>query len=218
VLLVVAAPLEARAIIEAAGSSVSDAVSWEPRPLSARLDLVVAGVGKAAAAAATARVIDPGRHALALSIGVAGALPGSGLELADALASTRSVFADEGLAGPSGFTPIDTLGFAPFPDGTAGADAHPAALEALGALTGATGPVATVSTISGTDDLARAVAERTDARAEAMEGAAVALAAARLSVPFAEVRVISNTTGDRERQRWDLPAALARLGSLAAEL
>jgi nucleoside phosphorylase len=45
-----------------------------------------------------------------------------------------------------------------------------------------------------------------------MEGAAVVHAARRQRVPAIELRVISNTTGDREGQRWDLSAALTALG------
>ena len=45
-----------------------------------------------------------------------------------------------------------------------------------------------------------------------MEGAAVVHAARRLDVPAIEVRAISNTTGDRDRQQWDIAAALTALG------
>jgi futalosine hydrolase len=76
------------------------------------------------------------------------------------------------------------------------------------------GVIATVSTCSGRDDLARAVATRTGAAAEAMEGAAVALAARRMNVRYGEVRAVSNTTGDRDRQRWAIGPALAVLSDL----
>ena len=87
------------------------------------------------------------------------------------------------------------------------------------------GAVATVSTCSGTGEGAEAARIRTGAIAEAMEGAAVGQAVARLSdlqprceAGFAELRVISNTTGDRSSQRWDLKGALAVLSDLVAEL
>jgi hypothetical protein len=55
-----------------------------------------------------------------------------------------------------------------------------------------------------------------------MEGAAVGLVAARFSdsfprraMPFAEMRVISNTTGDRGSQVWDMKQALVGLTELA---
>jgi hypothetical protein len=51
---------------------------------------------------------------------------------------------------------------------------------------------------------------------EAMEGFSCALAARRINpdARFAEIRVVSNTTGDRARQRWDLDRALARMAKL----
>lgn len=76
----------------------------------------------------------------------------------------------------------------------------------------AIGPIATVATCSGTDAAAAEVERRTGALAEAMEGAAVVHAALRLNVPAIELRTISNTTGDRARQRWDLAAGLEALG------
>ena len=61
---------------------------------------------------------------------------------------------------------------------------------------------------------------RTGAIAEAMEGGAVGVSAARVGggVWFSELRVISNTTGDRAGQRWDLSRALARLSETAGRL
>jgi futalosine hydrolase len=58
------------------------------------------------------------------------------------------------------------------------------------------------------------VKARTGAVAEAMEGAAVGLVAHRLGIPFGEVRIISNTTGDRNLQRWDMKRALASLSEV----
>jgi nucleoside phosphorylase len=80
------------------------------------------------------------------------------------------------------------------------------------------GRIATVSTCAGTDARAATVARRTGAVAEAMEGAAVAQVASRLGVTFAEVRVISNTTGDRANQRWDMRGALGGLSRVAGVL
>ncbi len=41
-----------------------------------------------------------------------------------------------------------------------------------------------------------------------MEGAAVVHAAHRLNLPAIEIRVISNTTGNRDTQQWDITRAL----------
>jgi futalosine hydrolase len=85
-----------------------------------------------------------------------------------------------------------------------------ALLQGFGHL-GARGPIATVATCSGTDAGAQEVARRTGAIAEAMEGAAVAHAARRFGVPALEIRTISNATGNRTMQGWDLPRGLAAL-------
>lgn len=51
-----------------------------------------------------------------------------------------------------------------------------------------------------------------------MEGAAVLLAAHRLGIPAAEIRVISNTTGDRDRQVWDFGAGFAGMRRVMEEV
>ena len=130
----------------------------------------------------------------------------------------RSVLADQGLAEPGRFVPTAEMGFGAFSDQSDAIAADAALLNALAPAVDpavdSIGPIATVSTCSGTDDLASAIAARTAALAEAMEGAAVGLAAQRAGLPFAEVRVISNTTGDRANQVWDLDGALAVLAKV----
>lgn len=190
-----------------------------------RFDVCETGVGKAAAAAATALAFDAGVHAGVISLGIGGALPGSALDLGDVVVGERAVFADEGLLAPDGFTTVDAMGFPPPGSSGGGAYRTDEALRSrLAPLAKGVGAIATVSTCSGTDALAREVARRSGALVEAMEGAGVALACALLGrrhqivVAFAEVRIVSNTTGDRAAQRWDLDGALARLGAIARAL
>lgn len=178
-----------------------------------RAVLVRSGVGKWAAAGAAARWYDPDRHAGVLSIGIGGALPGSGLDLNAAVLADPSLMADEGVDTPQEFSSLADIGFG---EDAAPVGPDPASLAALRPLVDRVGPVATVSACSGRDDRARAIAERTGAIAEAMEGAAAGMAARRIhpDARFAEIRVISNTTGDRDKQVWDLDRALARLGEV----
>lgn len=215
VLIAVAAPAEARAACRAAGLSL-DPPPWTLVPLWPGADLVVTGVGKANAAGGVARVADPARHGLVLSLGIAGALPRSGgamLALGSLVVATESAYADEGLESPAGWATVAELGFplAPAPMRANAVPGDAGAVVRLAAWADASGPIATVSTCSGTDALAAKVAARTSALAEAMEGAAIGQAACRLGLAFAEARAISNTTGDRASQRWDIRAALERL-------
>lgn len=222
-LLVVAVRAEGDAALRGLGASplTDNAPSWTPIRVTERVDLCLGGVSKANAGAATALALDPARHALVMSIGIAGSLPGvdaPALGVGELVVGDASVFADEGIATPAGYRDLAQMGFAPMPDGGVSAPSDPALVHALAPLGERVGTIATVSTCSGNDALAREIARRTRAIAEAMEGAAVGLVAMRAGVPFVEVRAISNHTGDREGQGWDIPAALARLTRFCASL
>lgn len=212
IVLVVAVQLEADAVRRAFGLQPLVPEPWRLQTLDGRFDLLLAGVGKSNAAGAVARAVDPARCAGAVSVGVCGSLPG-GPPIGAAVAATASIYADEGIVTPAGFETMAQMGFPlePLAGNAVGVD--PAWSGLLAGVAEARGPIATVSTCSGTDAAARAVVARTGAIAEAMEGAAVGHALARLGggMRFAELRVVSNTTGDRQAQRWDLHGALARL-------
>lgn len=229
VLAALAVPREFQAVARSLTGSDAVAEPWTCRSLSERVDAVLTGVGKSNAAGAVARVLDPARHAGVISLGVGGALPNrAGCGVGSVVAGAASVYADEGLDTPDGFVDCATLGFSPGPAGGPmegnAVRASGAWLARAGAVADLTGVIATVSTCSGLDGLAQTVADRTGACVEAMEGAAVGHAVARLgavlgtSFGFVELRVVSNTTGDRARQRWDLDGALARLGDVAGRL
>lgn len=166
-----------------------------------------------------------GRYQAILSVGIAGMLPGSGLALGDAVLATRSIYADEGIVTESGFMTCEAMGFPLGPCLGGAVDGDGDMLRALRPIVDKEGDIATVSTCSGTNPLAEQVVERTGAIAEAMEGAAIGHAVRRYSdlsprrgSRFAEVRVVSNTTGDRSVQQWAMKAALRKLSDLAAAL
>ena len=177
--------------------------------------VVVAGIGRTNAAAATAEALAEARAAGApfaavISTGIAGALPGSNLALGTVIVADACIYAEEGIALPDGQGDMRVLGF---PLGDFEGNRVPvdgALLVAFRAL-GPACEIATVATCSGTDAAALSVRTRTGAMAEAMEGAAVVHAARRVGVPAIEIRSISNTTGDRAMQRWDIAAAFAAL-------
>jgi futalosine hydrolase len=218
-LLVVATPREARGILGRFGLDDDLArTEWRATQLDGRLDLVVSGIGKANAAGAAAAMLDPERHEAVISVGVCGALPSSDLEIGDVVLAEQSLYADEGIETPDGFMDCAAMGFPLGPFEGAGVKHDLTWIKSLGQLADRRGVIATVSTCSGTDAAALRVVARTDALAEAMEGAAVAQVGARLGVQTAEIRVVSNTTGDRSAQRWDLDAALERLHAVIASL
>ncbi|MEQ8770127.1 MAG: futalosine hydrolase [Phycisphaerales bacterium] len=213
ILYAVAVEREARAVLDAFGASSPPPEPWSVLPIGSRRDgLLITGVGKANAAGATVRCVDPRRHRAVLNVGVCGSLRAD-LPVRSIVLGTSSVYADEGIAEPEGFRTLESMGF-PVLEGSDGSfNADPAIVERWRGDADASGPIATVSTCSGTDASAAEVVRRTGAIAEAMEGAAIAHALARLGagVGFAELRAVSNFTGDRASQAWDLDGALARL-------
>ena len=190
------------------------AVEAEARALP-RMDgvrVVVSGIGRTnAAAAVTQSLLELDVCDAVLNVGVCGALPSCALPIGSVVHGTAAVYAEEGMDTPGGFVDIATMGF------SLGADEgnvlHPDADLVEHSVAFTTGvSIATVATCSGTDEHAAMIEKRTGAAVEAMEGAAVLHAARRLGTRAIEIRAISNTTGDRDQQQWDMEAALANLG------
>lgn len=225
-LLAIATELELRPILARLGRTI-EANPWVRRELWDGCDVLVTGVGKANAAGAVARVLDVSRHAGVLNAGIAGALPpsaGTGgnagarpPELGAVVLGTSSVFGDEGVATPTGFRAFSDLGF-PLVGISDYVPIDPVWRERLRRFSDVEGIIATVSTCSGTDAIGRTIHARTLAICEACEGTAVGVSAYRSGVRFGELRVISNTTGDRENQEWAMGPALERLGEVIADV
>jgi futalosine hydrolase len=174
--------------------------------------VVAGGIGKTNAAVATTTAIhDEGPFDFVINAGVAGSLPNSGLSMGDVVVASSCVYVEEGLITPDGFQDMNAMGFSlgDFSGNTVPVDAT--LLGRLGMI-GVTGSIATVATCSGTDEQAALVADRTGCLCEAMEGAAVVHAARLAGLPAIEIRAISNTTGNRDAQNWDLELAFANLG------
>jgi futalosine hydrolase len=185
-----------------------------------RAHVAAVGVGPAAAAAGTARLLAlaeaAGRpYRAVISAGIAGGFPGRA-DVGAVVIATRTIAADLGADSPDGFLPIDRLGFA---SGTVESD--PVLFKILtGALPAAlAGDILTLSTVTGTaETAARLTARHPAAFAEAMEGYGVASAAIAAGLPFIEFRTISNPIGPRNRSTWRLEDALAALTAAAKAL
>jgi futalosine hydrolase len=200
-------------LVVTAVSAEADAVRADLDPGDVVVEAV--GVGPAAAAAGTARLLAGRAYRGVVSAGIAGGFPGRAA-VGSLVVATRSIAADLGAESPGGFLPIEELGF-----GTSVLDADPHLVKALqAALPGAVcGDVLTLATVTGTAATADRLAARFPlAAAEAMEGYGVAAAAAGAGVPFAELRAISNPIGPRDRAAWRLGDAFAALRSAAPAL
>ena len=212
-LVVVSTAGEAQAFLEGCGAKLNGDL-WKPREVFPWAELVVCGVGKAAAASAVARWLRP-EHGLVLNVGICGLLPGEDFVPGELVLASESVMADEGVATDERFIPLCELGFDLLGGGIRPSQAIAAAFHGR---VDRSAVIATVSTCSGTNELAAEVRRRTGAACEAMEGAAAGLSAVRYQSDFAEVRAVSNTTGRRSEQRWEMKLALAGLLRLGAGL
>ena len=190
-------------------------------PTSADTGTVVVGavgVGPAAAAAGTARLLALAEAAgtpyrAVISAGIAGGFPGRA-EVGATVLGARTIAADLGAESPDGFLPVDQLGF-----GSNLIEADPTLLTTLATALPAAlvGDILTLATVTGTARTAATLQTRhPQALAEAMEGYGVACAAQTAGVPFAELRTVSNPIGPRDRAAWRLREAFSALTEAAA--
>jgi futalosine hydrolase len=181
------------------------------------VDLLVGGVGVAAAAATTSAALAGGTYNLVVSAGIAGGFVP--VALGATVVATAVVQADLGAEDGAAFLPLSALGL-----GQERRDLDPAVVRLLlerlrSASDVVTGAVLTVSTVTGSTATAAARLDRCpDAVAEAMEGAGVLAAALRHGVAFAEIRTISNAVGPRDRASWRIQPALSALGPAVAAI
>jgi futalosine hydrolase len=182
---------------------------------------------------------------LVLQTGIAGALPDVGEFLpavvGDVVIATHEAYSDTGSSSPRGWLSAKELGW-PLAEvdgvetgGVFALDGRLVAM-ALKVMSSAAarenssafaairpeqhprvfaGPCITASQVTGVTADAQVLAERWQALAESMEGAAAAHICALYRVPFMEIRGISNLVGDRDRERWQVRRAVAA-GSWAA--
>ena len=178
--------------------------------------VVVSGVGAVNAALEAQRAILESRPVLALSVGVGGAYPGSGLAVGGVAVSSEMVFAGLGALDGARFLDLEALGL-PLLEAAGGPvfnrlPAAPVAAAFAARAGAALGPILTLETVTGSLEGALDLEARVPgALAESMEGAGVALAARRAGVPCLEVRGVSNAVGPRDRSAWRIGDALSGL-------
>ncbi len=218
-LLAVAAPVEIRGVLAGLGTPDTPVPAlWGVVQGGPRIHLLHTGVSKANAAGSLAGVLVDGHpYGAIVNLGIAGALPNaSPLRVGQAMTAAGCAFGDEGLQTAHEFQNLTKMGF-PIDPSLGQMEViptHPDLQHVFRSFSDAVGVIATVSTCSGTNALAQDIADRTGGMAETMEGAALALVARRRGVPFCEVRTISNLTGERSAQQWDIRGAVNRLSDI----
>lgn len=168
------------------------------------------GFGPIAAAARTAQCLERLAPSRVILVGIAGAFDATRDPLGSALEFGTVAVCGVGVGSGAAHLPPPALGFPQWPAG--GDPARPAIFDSI-----SLSPLARSDALLLTTPAASASREEADerrsrfpaARAEDMEGFAVALACALTNTPLSIVRGISNEVGDRAREHWSIPRALA---------
>jgi futalosine hydrolase len=173
------------------------------------VEVVVTGVGLAAAVYRITRAALDRKPSVMIQAGVAGSLDPK-LELGRTVAVRSEIIGDEGVEENGSFRSLFRLGLA-------GPDEFPYTGGKLvngGALIGQTGlPLADgvtvneISTSRGRIEYYRSLG----ASSESLEGAALHYVALLEGIPFLQLRSFSNFIGERDKSKWMMAEAIANL-------
>ena len=207
ILLIAATPFESDSVrehfsmhLEERGSVGIDSKSGN------RITLLHTGIGMVNTAWHLGRELQRERPDIAIQFGIAGAFEG-GPALVEVVELQQDCFAELGAESPSGFLPLETLGFANFRLGNQpfyNVLRQPALpLEGLRQCR-----AISVNRISGTEEGIRRMEQIWNPEVETMEGAAFFQGCLIENVPFRALRAISNRVEPRNREAWKLKEAV----------
>ncbi len=221
--MVAATPVEAGAILDALGGvseefRVGHVGIYSGSLGGSRVLVSVSGIGKTNAAVASSLLASRFGVGHLVSVGIAGAYPGSGLEPGEVALATSETYADEGCLSQHGWLDMEDMG-SPLVevDGMRFYSSFPTVVPPWTSLP--SGPFLTLSTVTGTWEVSERLVRRfPGALCESMEGAAVAHVAALFGIPCTEVRGVSNMVGPRHREAWLVDEAAYNAQRVALEL
>lgn len=184
--------------------------------------LAHSGIGQNAMAIQLSRLLERHSPQAVLLCGCGGSYPGSGLQNGDLTLASEEICGDFGVATEKRFIPLEQLDIPQQPElMPISRQNYPLQSEltdlARRILPQAHfGPFVSVNCCSGHEALSDERQRRTGGICENMEGAAAAQACAEFGLPLLELRGISNPTGTRDPQLWDIKqgAEAAQLGFL----
>ncbi len=168
------------------------------------------GIGQVTMAIQLTRLLCEFSPMAVLLCGCGGSYPGSGLQIGDLALAREEFFVDLGVATADKFIPLDQLNLPQDPELAPGFQQrlllNPDLLNwASEILSDAVcGTFVTVNSCSGYPSLSDELQRRSNGICENMEGAAAAQVCAEFDVPLLELRGISNPTGTRSPEQWDI--------------
>ena len=180
------------------------------------------GIGQVNTAIHLTRLFNEHTPTAVLLCGCGGSYPDSNLQIGDLALAESESFGDLGVMTKDEFIPLQLLNLPQNPElSPVIQQSFPLDPDLLNraqkilpdAICGA---FVTVNCCSGTPALSIGLQQRWGGICENMEGAAVAQVCAEFDIPLLELRGISNPTGTRDPQQWDIPrgAKAAQTGIL----
>jgi futalosine hydrolase len=189
--------------------------------------LIEAGIGLVNTSHALTVALQQINPELVIQTGIGGAYLQADLNIGDLVLATEENNAELGVITPNGWQPANEIGIPVLKTDREFFNTYPLEKrlveEAERALQETqekvvSGPFVTVQQCSGRTDIGNELSQRFNAICENMEGAAATHLCLQYSVPFLELRAISNQVEDRNRDAWDIPLALERSQTATATL
>jgi len=170
-------------------------------------DVLITGVGMTATAYAMGKHLSE-NYKLVLNLGIAGTFDPA-IPLATVVNVITDEFAELGAENNDDFLSIDQLGFGKAKYSARNNLLH-SDVEKLPKVQGIT-----VNRVHGSKDSITRIIERCNPGIESMEGAAVLYCCEKEGLPCLQVRSISNYVEPRNRERWQIGAAIKSLNEWA---
>jgi len=185
------------------------------------ISLCVGGMGKVNAAHAATLLLTHANAEALIVFGIGGAYPSSGAKVGDLAIAQEEIAGDEGVLTHDGFKDTAFIGIPLLKTSTlmiyntfsASSALIEQAQRILSSPQGEAGSrlhlgrFITLSTCTGTSARADELEALYHGLCENMEGAAAAQVAASHTIPWLELRGISNLVEDRDLKTWDIPKA-----------
>ncbi len=187
----------------------------------AQVHVLITGVGMVATTYSLMRALTREKYDVALNFGLCGAYPDSGIGLTDVVNITQEQIGDLGAMDGGQFRTVFDLGLvdaneAPFTEGKL---INPHELETIEYYADHTDARAiTVNNASGNEEQIRQRIEVFAPQVESMEGAAFFYVMLREGIRFFEIRTVSNIVERRQKEKWQIPQAIKKLGDTAIEV
>jgi futalosine hydrolase len=174
--------------------------------------VLITGVGMVATAVWCSRVLAQSAYDLALNVGVCGSFD-SALQPGAVVHVVSDRLAELGAEDGETLLTLEEL---QLPGESAFTNHAPPANPALDRLPAVAG--ITVNTVHGLERTIAVVKDRFTPQVESMEGAAFMSACLAATVPFAQVRAVSNLVERRNRESWRMGEAIQNLGAAALRI